>query len=155
VTARVATARAVATAPLRRPATTRPSLRPIAGAIPPNTKRSVRLARLPGRLNPVGIAVGLVVVSLLAVVVGNTMLASGQLRLEKIQTQLSAVESTYAAQLALVTTQESPSSVAKSAVGQGLVQPSEILQLPSVPLSKRLGPPLFSSAPCCTLTPGR
>lgn len=155
MTARLATARAVATAPVRRPSPTRPALRPIPSVTGPATRRAALAARLSRRLNPVGIAVGLVVASLIAVVVGNTLLASGQLRLEKIQTELSAVQSAYAANLALVTTQESPAAVARGAVGQGLVQPSEILQLPSVPLSKRLGPPVFSNAPCCTLTPGR
>jgi len=97
----------------------------------------------------------LVVASLLAVVVGNMVLASGQLNLQHVQGQLSVEEASYATQLASVTAAESPATVAQSALGLHLVQPSEILQLASVPLMRRLGPPVFSSAPCCSLTPGR
>jgi len=156
VTPRAAIA-AGAAAPTRgATAPARPALRPVAPKRAATTRPAVAPAPAKsGRLNPVGVAVGLVVASLLAVVVGNMVLASGSLTLEHAQTTLGYAEQAYEAQLAAVTHMESPAVVAQSALGLHLVQPSETLQLPSVSLVRRLGPPVFSGAPCCSLTPGR
>jgi len=107
------------------------------------------------RPQPVAIAVGLVVASLLAVVVGNMELSAGQLGLEQAQARLVATESSYAQQLELVARAESPANVAILARNNKLVLPSETLTIHSVPLMRRLGPPVFSSTPCCSITPGR
>ena len=156
MTPRAATAAAGAAAPTRGVAApARPALRPVA---PKRENTTTRVAAAPSkarRFNPVGVAVGLVVASLLAVVVGNMVLASGSLTLDHAQTTLGYAEQAYEAQLAAVTHMESPAVVAQSALGLHLVQPSETLQLPSVSLVRRLGPPVFSGAPCCSLTPGR
>ena len=101
------------------------------------------------------ISSGLVVVALVAVVVGNMQLAAGQLRLSQLQAQVIAVQYDEAASEAHVTALASPAAIAHDVVGKGKVQPSEILQIPSVSLEARLGPPTFSYAPCCSLTPGR
>jgi len=157
VTPRAATAgaRAVAT-PRGVAAPARPALRPVApkrDAAP--TRRAAVARSKQRRLNPVGVAVGIVVACLLGVVIGNSVLAADQLQLERVQTQLGYVESAYAQQLAAVTHMESPAVVAQSAIGLHLGPPSEILQLPAVSLMHRLGPPVLSGAPCCSLTPGR
>ena len=101
------------------------------------------------------IAVGFVVASLLAVVIGNMTLAQGQLRLEQVDSKLVAAQSAVAGQLVQYTHQESPAVVALEAKHRHLVQPSEILPIKAVSLSTPLGPPTFSSAPCCAVTPGR
>jgi hypothetical protein len=103
----------------------------------------------------VGIAAGLVIVSLLAVVVGNMQLAAGQLRLSQVQAQVVALQSSEAAQQVQAANLVSPAAVAKDVRGRGLVQPNEILHIPAVSLERRLAPPTFSYAPCCSLTPGR
>jgi len=107
-------------------------------------------------MNPVGIAAGLIVVSLLAVVVGNMQLAAGQLRLSQLQSRVVAIQYSEAAQQVQVSSQEAPATVAHEvAVRGGLAQPNEILHIPAVSLERPLPPPTFSYAPCCSLTPGR
>lgn len=149
-------ARASATrvAPERQPReSARPTLQPLPAARP--AARASRWARLRRRLSPVSISAGLVVVALVAVVVGNMQLAAGQLRLSQLQAQVLAVQYAEAASEAHVTALASPAAIAHDVAGTGKVQPSEILQIPSVSLEARLGPPTFSYAPCCSLTPGR
>jgi hypothetical protein len=96
-----------------------------------------------------------VVASLVAVVVGNMELAAGQLHLEQVNQQLVAVESSTAAAVEHLTYLESPQSVAAAATAHNRVPPTEVLQIPSVPLEHRLAPPHFSYAPCCSLTTGQ
>jgi hypothetical protein len=132
-------------------APSRPSIeRPRPTLVVPEPRRS-RLQRARAQLRPSVLAAGFVVVCLLAVMIGNMQLASGQLGLEQLQSQLNSVESNYAATLAQVTSEESPAALAAS---QHLVSASHAYQLPMVPLSRRLAPPHFSAAPCCSLTPG-
>jgi hypothetical protein len=106
-------------------------------------------------LHPVSIAVTLVVASLIAVVIGNMTLAQGQLHLEQLQASLVQEQSSYAGLLVRVTSEESPANVAREAKDRHLVQPSDIYPIRSVPLSKPLGLPVFSTKPCCSVTTGR
>jgi len=100
-----------------------------------------------------GVAAGIVALCLLGVVVGNMQLAAGQLRLSQLEAQVVALQSSQDALVAHDATLISPSAIAHDVKGKG--QPSYIYQIPSVSLARRLGPPRFSYAPCCTLTPRR
>lgn len=147
-----ATARAApGTAPRPSP---RPSLRPLPST-PPVPVSTSRWARLRHRVSPVSIAVGFVVICLLAVVVGNMQLAAGQLRLSQLQSQVVAVQTSEAVADAHLASLTSPAAIAHDIPGLGLGQANEILTIPAVSLEQRLGPPSFSYAPCCSLTPGR
>jgi hypothetical protein len=106
-------------------------------------------------LRPVALATAFIVASLLAVVIGNMLLASGQLQLEQLQTKLAQKESGYAGRLEKFTAALSPSAATNYEEHHGLVQPSLVLPISAVSLTNRLAAPTFSSAPCCTLTAGR
>jgi hypothetical protein len=155
VTARAAATARVEPRPATRP-TPGPGLRPVASTRtqPPEPRASL-LTRARRRLSPAGIAAAIVVACLLAVVVGNMQLAAGQLRLEQVQTQLASQQSETDQQLLGDTLKLSPQAVAQVAGHNHLGPASEILQIPSVSLERRLPPPTFSYAPCCSLTPGR
>jgi hypothetical protein len=119
----------------------------VAPSAPPLT------SRLRWRPRPVAVAVGLVIASLLAVVGGNMELASGQLRLEQVDSSLAQLQSTYAARLASVAAETSPQALARI---EGLrATPREILPIPAVSLRHRLAAPTLSSARCCSLAQGR
>lgn len=120
----------------------------------PKPTPAVRRARI--TLRPLALSAGLVVAALLAVVVGNMMLASGQLRLEQLQQRLAQVESTMSASQELYQQKTSPQYVAQSAERHHLAPPVATYTLPSVvDLSRRLPPPRFSDSPCCSITPRR
>ena len=155
------TARATATvAPRRTPRPAprpvqRPALRPVATTRTTSAPPATWLQRARRRLSPLGIAAAIVVTCLLAVVVGNMQLAAGQLHLEQVQTELANQQSATDQQLLGDTLTLSPQAVAAAAGHNHLGPASEILQIPSVSLERRLPPPTFSYAPCCSLTPGR
>jgi hypothetical protein len=99
------------------------------------------------------VAIGVVIASLLAVVGGNMQLASGQLRLEQVDSQLTQLQSAYAAALASVAVETSPQALARV---EGLrAGPREILTIDYVPLGARLPAPTLSSARCCSSTQDR
>jgi hypothetical protein len=103
-------------------------------------------------LRPVAVATGFVVASLLAVVIGNMVLASGQLQLEQLQTRVATTESNTALKLELSTEKQSPAIAAIDAQTHGLVQ-AQVFPIPAASLTRRLAPPTLSLAPCCALTP--
>jgi hypothetical protein len=103
-------------------------------------------------LRPVAVATGFIVASLLAVVIGNMVLASGQLQLEQTQARLASTESKTALKLELSTEKQSPRIAARDAQVDGLVQ-APLFPIPAASLTHRLAPPTMSSAPCCALTP--
>jgi hypothetical protein len=79
--------------------------------------------------------VGLVVMSLLAVVLGHAVLAQGQLHLSSLQAQLAAEQAKHRRQLLAVTQLETPSRIVSQAEQQlHMVPPQQVTQLPSVPL---------------------
>lgn len=136
------------------PPSLRPSLRPLPTPPPVPTAVS-RWSRLRRRLSPVSVSAGIVVVCLLAVVIGNMQLAAGQLRLSQLQAEVVAVQTSEAVAEAHLASLTSPAAIAHDLPGLGLRQANEILTIPAVSLEKRLAPPAFSYAPCCSLTPGR
>lgn len=114
----------------------------------------VRRSRI--TLRPAAVSAVLVVGALLAVVVGNMALASGQLHLDNLQQRLAQVESDMASQQERYQELVSPQQIAHSAQLHGDVQPAATYTLPYVAdLSKRLPAPQFSSYPCCSVTPRR
>lgn len=126
----VATARS---APSRRPA-------------PEETQRSDRFRlivpqRGERRRRAAGfLAVTLIVVSLLAVVVGHTLLAEGQIKLGKIEASLTAEQARNSATVLRVAALETPSRIQSEANSMQLVQPAQVLQLPTVSLATPLAP---------------
>jgi hypothetical protein len=123
--------------------------RPAPGSHTPRPRKDRLLLR------PVAVATMIVVASLLAVVIGNMVLASGQLQLEQLQARLATTESKVALKLERFTEMGSPAAAARAAFRDGLVPPSMVLPIPAVSLTQRLGLPTMSTAPCCALTPGR
>lgn len=146
-----ATARTASEAPPRRAA--RPPLRPVTPA--PRPAPATRWSRVRRRLSPATIAVSLVVVSLLAVVIGNMELAGGQLRLSQLQAEVGQYEAAQAAAAAHDAWLASPAVIAHGIARTDLQSPAQTLQIPGVSVARPLRPPTFSSAPCCSLTPGR
>ncbi len=145
------TVRAAAVArPLERLAPPRrPALRPVA-----STGSSAEPApRARRRLQPVTVAAGLVVAALLAVVGGNMLLASGQLRLEQTQTQLATAAANLAASQQLEDKLQSPSHVYSATEGKGFHEAWPQVIPVVTNLGVRLPAPRFSAAPCCTVTP--
>jgi hypothetical protein len=85
---------------------------------------------------------GLVVVGcLLAVVVGDTMLAQGQVRLSVLQHEVAAAVAVQKASQVSVAEKSAPPVVVSQAEAQGLVAPSQVVYLPQVPLNVPLSIP--------------
>jgi hypothetical protein len=128
-----------ATAPARRAPSRRTPARPKgahgAGLKVVKGKKGARKSRL---RTPELIAVVLVSLTLLAVVVGNTVLAQGQLHIGKISSQLTKEQAINRVRVLNVAALETPARIQQAASGLHLVQPAQILQLPSVPLDKEL-----------------
>jgi hypothetical protein len=87
----------------------------------------------------------LVIGSLLSVVVGDTMLAEGQVRLSAIQHQVAAATAVQKATQVAVAERAAPPVVVSQAKSQGLVAPSQVVYLPQVPLNVPL--PVPQTAP--------
>jgi cell division protein FtsL len=84
------------------------------------------------------IAISILVVSLFIIVVGHAMLAQGQLRLGHLNQQLTKEQAVHTATVLQVAALETPARISSEAGSLHLVQPSQILQLPSVPLNQPL-----------------
>lgn len=122
---RAASVRAPATSP--RVQARQPSLRVL-------TARPARRGRLLRMLSA-----SLVVGSLLAVVVGHSMLAQGQVRLTSAQTQMANEQAIHRQLLASVAQAENPAQIIAEAKNLGLVPPANVKQLPAVPLNTPIG----------------
>jgi hypothetical protein len=85
-------------------------------------------------------AVTLFSLSLLAVVVGNALLAQGQLRIGSISSKLTQEQAVNRQTVLNVAALETPARIEQAASGLHLVQPVQVLQLPSVPLDVELPP---------------
>lgn len=92
------------------------------------------------------LAIAIFCLSLLVVVVGHSMLAQGQLRMGHISAELSQEQAVNRVTVLDVAALETPARISQEASAQHLVQPTEILQLPSVPLDKPLAPIAVSPA---------
>lgn len=77
----------------------------------------------------------------MAVVVAQAMVAENQVRLTKVQSQLQAAKAQHSAEQLQVGQMETPSRITRMAQQQHLATPSQIQQVPSVPLSRPISPP--------------
>jgi hypothetical protein len=89
----------------------------------------------------------LVVGSLVAVVLGDAMVTEGQVRLTTTQSQLAAAVAVQKSLQVAVAEKAAPPVVVSQAEGQGLVAPSQVVDLPQVPLDVPLPVPDTGSAP--------
>ena len=87
----------------------------------------------------------LVIGSLLSVVVGDTLLAEGQVRLSAIQHEVVAATAVQKASQVAVAEKAAPPVVVSQAKSQGLVAPTQVVYLPQVPLNVPL--PVPQTAP--------
>jgi hypothetical protein len=94
------------------------------------------------------VAISLVVAALLAVVVGQALLANGQVRLSSLQHELSLEQSAHRQSELAVAQLETPSRIVAAASGQlHMVRPANIVELPYVSLSVPLPTPKVTAAP--------
>ncbi len=118
----------------------RPSIR-LFEPSPRRRRRTRRLAR------PELLAGGVIVVgSLLAVVVGDAVVAQGQIRLTQTQQAITSATATEKAAQVAVAGMASPPVVVRTAEQLGLVAPTSIVDLPAVPLNVPLPAPSTSSS---------
>jgi cell division protein FtsL len=139
-------------------AAARRSVKPTRAPAPPKRRRArlrvVQRSRsfAAGRI-PEIVAISILVVSLFAIVIGHTMLAQGQLRLGSLNDQLSKEQSIHSATVLQVAALETSARISSEAGSLHLVQPTQILQLPSVPLDKALPTLKISPAPAPAAAP--
>ena len=148
------------TAPVRArraPAARRPVLAPTPArrdpgrAGPPSARRSTRWVRRPAALGATVLVVG----SLLATVAAHAYLTQGQIRLARLQQQV-AVQINEHRDLELQVSQlENPAHVVVQAQQQGLGAPSQVGDLPQVPLGTPAAAPATTptTAPTVSTTP--
>ncbi len=124
-----------AVAPQPRPSSRRPSLR----VVQPERRRRSRRGRS-SRVQ-LGLAAGLVVGSLLAVVVGDAMVAQDQVRLADIQSSIATQQATQKTMQTEVAQLAAPDRVVAQGIALGLTAPAQVLNLPEVPLNVPLPAP--------------
>jgi hypothetical protein len=96
----------------------------------------------------------MVVAALLAVVVGQAILANGQVRLASLQHQLTMEQSAHRQAELAVAQLETPSRIVSAAQGQlGMIHHGSVIQLPYVSLSVPLPTPKVTPAPAPPPTP--
>jgi hypothetical protein len=86
----------------------------------------------------------LVVGSLSAVVVGDTLMAEGQVTLSTTQQEVAVAEATQKSAQVTVAEMAAPPVVVSQAKAQGLVIPTQVIELPQVPLNVPLPNPRTS-----------
>jgi hypothetical protein len=92
-------------------------------------------------------AASLVVISLLVVVVGQAMLASGQVRLAAVDQQLTTAQGIHRQDVLQDSSLETPSRIISTALGTlHLVHPPQPTQLPYVSLTTPLATPKMATA---------
>jgi hypothetical protein len=92
-------------------------------------------------------AVSLVLCALLAVVIGQAMLANGQVRLAGIEQELQLEQAAHRQQELDVAQRETPARIVGAASGQlHMIHPAQVVELPYVPLSTPLPTPKVSPA---------
>ncbi len=134
-------ARRATAAPQARPGNRRPPLR----IFEPEPRRTSRRSR--SRRFHIWLAVALVAGSLLAVVVGDALVAQGQVRLASIQLKISAAEATQKAMRVEVAQLAAPNRIVVVATANGLTPPAKIIDVPQVPLDVALPGQQASAAP--------
>jgi hypothetical protein len=94
----------------------------------------------------------MVVISLLVVVVGQAMLANGQVRMTAVEQQLSTEQGTHRIFELEDAALETPGRIVKLAVQSGLVS-VPLTQLPYVSLTTPIPAPTLTPAPAPTTQP--
>jgi hypothetical protein len=126
------------TAPDPRPSPRRPPLRILSPATRTQRRRGNRMLML--------VSAVLVVGSLMAVVIGDDIVAQDQVSLSSAQQQVTALTNTHRELQIAVSVQQAPQAVVKTAEGQlGMVPPGQITDLPEVSLATPL--PVPQTAP--------
>jgi hypothetical protein len=93
-------------------------------------------------------SVSMVMAALLAVVIGQALLANGQVRLSSLQQQLALEQSTHRQGELAVAQLETPARIVAAASGQlQMVRPANVIELPYVSLSAPLPTPNVTPAP--------
>jgi hypothetical protein len=92
----------------------------------------------------------LVVGSLLAVVVGDSMITQGQVRLTNTQNEVAAAITAQKALQVSVAQIAAPPVVVSEAESAGLVAPTQVVDLPQVPLNVPLPVPQTTATPATT-----
>jgi hypothetical protein len=153
---------ATATSPDAASAAARPSRRAGRGTEAPATRRApLRVVPTPSRRGIRGgragvdrgkwltmTSVAMVVAALLAVVVGQAILANGQVRLAALQHQLTMEQSAHRQAELAVSQLETPSRIVAAASGQlHMVRPASVVELPYVSLSVPLPTPKVTPSP--------
>ncbi len=117
--------------------------------VPGRTRSGVRTARTPAsrgrRLNI--LSASIVVAALLAVVVGQALLANGQVKMSALQQELSLEQSAHRQAELAVAELETPSRIVGAAVGQQQMVRPAVVDLPYVSLSVPLPTPNVTPAP--------
>jgi hypothetical protein len=114
--------------------------RPPLSVVPPRRGRS--LARRALRYLPAAVVVS----SLLAVVVGQALLANGQVAMTGVNQQVAQAQTAHRTDELRVAMLETPSLIVGAATKGGMVHPSVITQLPYVPLSTPIATPKVTPA---------
>jgi hypothetical protein len=142
-----------AAAPQPRPSTRRPPLR----VFQPEPRRRTRRGR--SRRAPVWLAVSVIVGSLLAVVVGDTLVAQDQVRLAKLQSAIGSAQAAQKTMQTEVAQLAAPDRVVQQGIALGLTAPAQVVNLPEVPLNVALPvpdtTPVATAAPASTAAAGR
>ncbi len=109
--------------------------------------RDLGKPRNPNRLLHI-VSIALIVGALLAVVVGQALLANRQVRLSSVQHQLALAQSSHRQAELAVSQLETPSRiVAAASVQLHMVGPAQVVELPYVSLSTPLPPPKVTPQP--------
>jgi len=130
------------------PATRRPPLR----VVPTRSRRGIRGGRTAagrGRLLTI-VSVSMVVAALLAVVVGQALLANGQVQLSALQHELTMEQGSHSLAETSVAQLETPTRIVAAATRGGLVAEPSVIELPYVSLSVPLPTPKVTPAPAPT-----
>jgi hypothetical protein len=104
----------------------------------------------------VWLAVALVVGSLLFVVVGDALVAQGQVRLATIQAAIGSAQATQKSMQTDVAQLAAPDRVVAQGIALGLTAPAQVVNLPQVPLDVPLPVPQTApvAAPATPATSG-
>jgi cell division protein FtsL len=140
-------ARRATAAPPPRPSIRRPALR----IFEPQPRRTAR--RQLSRRGHLWLAALLVVGSLLAVVVGDTMVAQGQVRLADLQSHITSELATQKAAQTEVAQLAAPDRVVAQGILLGLTAPAQVVDLPQVPLNVPLPVPDTTPLPAAHPAP--
>ena len=109
--------------------------------------RSRRRTRVATRRLVNTVSISIVVAALLAVVVAQAFLANGQVKLSRLQNQLTLEQSAHRQAELAVAGLETPSRIVAAASGQGMMRPASVTELPYVSLSVPLPTPKVTPAP--------